>query len=404
VTRPHGSAAQPSSPGHVGAVDLVRVLTFACVIAVHTVSTLNPADNVPAGGVLMLLHFTREAFFALTAFVLVYRYRDRLQVVPFWRRRFLLVGVPYLIWSVIYTGLGLITTPLQPTAALIQLGCNLLTGAACYHLYFLVVTMQFYLLFPLFLWLLRATRGRHGWLLALGAALQLAINAGLHGAYQNGAHPSGIAAELSTYDGSFAGSYACYWLLGGVAALHVEQIQAWVRAHRAAVLVALLVTGAAAEEWYLTSVRGGTPTMAASDVFQPVMVPWCVTVTTALFTLGVEWAARRGTGPSSRIIEISADRSFGVFLVHPMVLWAWTQGPSAWLSTKLSMLWSTVLAYIAVALVSLLVVELLRRGPLSLALTGKRRSLVGRVVPSNKSQSYLPAEPISRGAGADVRR
>jgi hypothetical protein len=87
-----------------------------------------------------------------------------------------------------------------------------------------------------------------------------------------------------------------------------------------------------------------------------------------------------------------------------MVLWAWTQGPSAWLSTKLSMLWSTALAYIAVAMVSLLVVELLRRGPLSLALTGKRRSLVGRAVPSNKSQSSLPAEPISLGAGADVRR
>jgi peptidoglycan/LPS O-acetylase OafA/YrhL len=399
VTQPHGYATQPSSPGHVSAVDLVRVLTFACVIAVHTVATIYPADSVPAGGALMLLRFTREAFFALTAFVLVYRHRDRLQVVPFWRRRFLLVGVPYVIWSVIYTGLRLITTPLPPTAALIQLGCNLITGTACYHLYFLVVTMQFYLLFPLFLWLLRATRGRHGWLLALGAALQLAINAGLHNA-----HPSGIAAELLTYDGSFAGSYVCYWLLGGVAALHVEQIQAWVRAHRVAVLVVLLVAGAAAEGWYLTSVRGGTPTIAAADVFQPVMVPWCVTVTTALFTLGVEWAARRGTGPGSRIIEISADRSFGVFLVHPMVLWAWTQGPSAWLSTKLSMLWSTALAYIAVAMVSLLVVELLRRGPLSLALTGKRRSLVGRAVPSNKSQSSLPAEPISLGAGADVRR
>src|SRR5262249_27821974 len=150
-------------------------------------------------GVLMLLHFTREAFFALTAFVLVYRYRDRLRIVPFWRRRFLLVGVPYVIWSAIYTGLGLITTPLPPTAALIQLGCNLITGAACYHLYFLVVTMQFYLLFPLFLWLLRVTRGWHGWLLALGAVLQVAIDTGLHGA-----HPSGIAAKLLGYDGSFA--------------------------------------------------------------------------------------------------------------------------------------------------------------------------------------------------------
>jgi peptidoglycan/LPS O-acetylase OafA/YrhL len=372
-------------------VDLVRVLTFACVIAVHVVATINPADSVPAGGALMLLHFTREAFFALTAFVLVYRYRDRLQVVPFWRRRFLLVGVPYLIWTVIYTALGLITAPLQPTAALTQLGRNLVTGAACYHLYFLVVTMQFYLLFPLFLWLLRKTRGRHGRLLALGAVLQVAIDTGLHTA-----QPSGIAAELLPYGGVFAGTYVCYWLLGGVAALHAEQVQTRLRAHPVVVFVALLLTGAAALGWYLTSVRSGTPAVAASDVFQPVMVPWCVAVTAALFTLGAELAARRGTGPGSRVIEISSDCSFGVFLVHPMVLWAWTQGPPEWLSTRLSMLWCTAIAYVAVAMVSLLVVELLRRGPLSLALTGKRRTLPGFAV---RSHQPFPAEPIRLGAG-----
>ncbi|HET9256968.1 MAG TPA: acyltransferase [Pseudonocardiaceae bacterium] len=377
-----------SGPGHVGAVDLVRVLTFACVIAVHTVATINPADSVPAGGVLMLLHFTREAFFALTAFVLVYRYRDRLRIVPFWRRRFLLVGVPYVIWSAIYTGLGLITTPLPPTAALIQLGRNLITGTACYHLYFLVVTMQFYLLFPLFLWLLRVTRGWHGWLLALGAVLQAAIDTGLHVA-----HPSGIAGKLLGYGGSFAGGYVCYFLLGGVVALHAERAQNWVRSHRVAVLVAVLLTGACAEGWYLASVRGGVPILAASDVFQPVMVPWCVAITAALFTLGAEWSARRGTGLGSRVIEISSDRSFGVFLVHPILLWAWSEGLSQWLSTSLSLLWSTVFAYIAVAAVSLLVVELLRRGPLSLALTGKRRSPAGGAV-----QSSLSAEPIRLGA------
>ncbi|HEY4702145.1 MAG TPA: hypothetical protein VIH64_09660, partial [Streptosporangiaceae bacterium] len=60
-----------ASRGHVYAVDLLRVLTFAAVIAVHIVTTVNPPDSVPAGGTAMLLHFTREAFFALTAFVLV---------------------------------------------------------------------------------------------------------------------------------------------------------------------------------------------------------------------------------------------------------------------------------------------------------------------------------------------
>lgn len=270
-----------SGAGHVYAVDLVRALTFAAVIAVHTVTTVNPPDSVPTGGAAMLLHFTRQAFFALTAFVLVHRHRDKLPVVPFWRRRFLLVGVPYVIWSVIYSGLALITTPLPPTAALTQLGRNLLTGTAWYHLYFLVVTMQFYLLFPLFLRVLRAVAGRragHWWLLALTGVLQVGVDAGLHAA-----HPSGIAGGLLGYDGSFLGSYVFYLVLGGVAALHADQLQAWVRGHPAVVLGALVVTGASAEGWYLHLVHRGSSPGAASDVFQPVMVPWCVAVITALF-------------------------------------------------------------------------------------------------------------------------
>jgi peptidoglycan/LPS O-acetylase OafA/YrhL len=401
VTQQKGPAARVSGPGHIYAVDLVRVLTFAAVIAVHTVTTINPPGSIPAGGAAMLLHFTREAFFALTAFVLVHRYRDGLRGVPFWRRRFLLVGAPYVVWSVIYSGLALITVPLPPTetltGALAQLGRNLLTGTACYHLYFLVVSMQFYLLFPLFLRLLRRSagrRGRHRWLLAISAVLQIGIDAGLHVA-----HPSGIAAELLGYDGSFVGSYVFYLVLGGVAALHADRVQAWVRGHPAIVLVALVLTGAAAEGWYLRSVLGGSTTVSASDVFQPVMVPWCVTVMTALFALGVMWAARRGAGPASRAVEIGSDRSFGVFLVHPMVLSVLTLGPSTWLSTHVSALCSTVITIAATVVVSLLVVEMLRHSPLSMVLTGKRRSLRGCAVHSSRFESSASTPPIRLGAG-----
>ncbi|HKS51345.1 MAG TPA: acyltransferase [Pseudonocardiaceae bacterium] len=393
MTRLNESAGGVASPGHIHAVDLVRVLTFACVIAVHTVSTVNPADSVPAGGAEMLLHFTREAFFALTAFVLMYRYHGRLPVRSFWRRRFWLIGAPYVAWTVIYSGLAQITTPLAPSEALIQLGRNLLTGAACYHLYFLIVTMQFYLLFPAFRRLLLLTRGRYHWLLAGGAVLQVAINAGLHAA-----HPNGLAEQLWHYDGSFVGSYVLYLLLGGVAALHADRAHGWVRAHPVTVVVVLLFTGAAAEDWYLRSVRHGVPLMAASDVFQAVMVPWCLAAITALFALGVAWADRRGIGPGSQVIKIGSDRSFGVFLVHPMLLLAWMLGPAGWLSTRIPALWSTIFAIIAVTSGSLLVVELLRRSPLSLMLTGKRRSRDNASVHSGRAEPSVLAEPIRLSA------
>lgn len=75
VTQPTGRANGLTC---VYAVDLVRVLIFACVIAAHTTASVNSLDSVSAGGAAMLLHFTPETFFALTAFVLVYPYRDAL--------------------------------------------------------------------------------------------------------------------------------------------------------------------------------------------------------------------------------------------------------------------------------------------------------------------------------------
>jgi peptidoglycan/LPS O-acetylase OafA/YrhL len=426
VTALAAPPARVSRPGHIGAVDLVRVLTFTAVIVVHVVASVNPSGSIPAGGALMLLHFTREVFFALTAFVLVHRYRDGLRVGPFWRRRFLLVGVPYVAWSVLYTGLALITVPQPPaetlTGALTQLVRNVLTGTAWYHLYFVVVAMQFYLLFPLFLRLLGGSaghRGRHWWLLAISAVLQVGIDAGVHLA-----HPSGIAAELVRYSGTFVGSYVFYLVLGGVAALHAEQVQAWVRGHPAIVLVAFALTGAAAEGCYLRSVLGGgslvsifpvsifsvsifsgpdspghPSPLGASAVFQPVMVPWCVAVMVALFALGVTWAARRGAGPGSRAVEIGSDYSFGVFLVHPMVLWALMQGPSEWLSRQVPALGVNVIILAATVVVSLLAVEVLRHSPLSLVFTGKPRSLRPRAVRSSRSESSVPAQPITLGAG-----
>jgi peptidoglycan/LPS O-acetylase OafA/YrhL len=129
------------------------------------------------------------------------------------------------------------------------------------------------------------------------------------------------------------------------------------------------------------------------------MVPWCLAAITALFALGVAWADRRGTGLCSQVIKIGSDRSFGVFLVHPMLLLAWMLGPAGWLSTRIPALWSTIFAIVAVTSGSLLVVELLRRSPLSLMLTGKRLARANASVHTDRSEPSVSAEPIRLGAG-----
>ncbi|HEY1973635.1 MAG TPA: acyltransferase, partial [Pseudonocardia sp.] len=249
----------PSGEGHIYPVDMVRVLTFACVIAVHTISTVNSIASPLWDGAALLLHFTRSAFFVLTAFVLTSRYQRGVpRSLPFWRRRFLLVGVPYLVWSLIYSAIGLAAAPRSWSESVITVLYNVGTGQAWFHLYFLLVSLQFYLLFPLFMRLLRATLGRHGWLLAGSALLQLVLDVWMHDPAATGAK-----ADYLRFAGSYLISYQFFLVLGGVVALHRQQVDTWVRSHRRTVLAGVLVTGLFAEGRYIWEVSHGANPMFA---------------------------------------------------------------------------------------------------------------------------------------------
>ena len=69
----------------------------------------------------------------------------------------MLVAVPYLCWTVIYFFVGLPGDPAPPGAMPVHL--LYLFGTGYYQLYYLLVLLEFYALFPLCLILLRRTAG-----------------------------------------------------------------------------------------------------------------------------------------------------------------------------------------------------------------------------------------------------
>ena len=166
---------------HLWQLDVVRLLTFSAVIAVHAIAFTELPDNVAAGAAMMLLQFGREVFFALSGFVLVYAARTR-SVEPwqFWKRRVPLVAVPYLVWTLIYWW----STP-GGRPGLGVLGADLLDGNAEYHLYFLLVTLQLYLVFPWLMRFIRRTAHRAVLVLTVVGTLNLAWLAALQYAPPN---------------------------------------------------------------------------------------------------------------------------------------------------------------------------------------------------------------------------
>jgi peptidoglycan/LPS O-acetylase OafA/YrhL len=379
---------RPAARGHVYEADVVRVLTFACVIAVHTIAHTEPAGSVPANGFEMLLHFTREAFFALTGFVLLYQCLGRPKPLPattFWRRRLVAVGVPYIAWSIIYTGIQATAGFGTWTGELRHLASNLAYGTAWYHLYFLLVSMQIYLLFPLIERLIRATARHHALLLTISAGLQLVILT-----YQMYFPPKhGWLLTVSGHQDALIISYQFYVLLGAVAAFHLDQLRSFVHRHRPGLIVTAVIAALGAEAWYLVAANTGTAADRAAAVLQPATLVWSVAAVAALFMLGSHYADRRVAGSGvDNALRVASDRSFGVFLVHPLILWLLLQGQVRWLP-GLHGLALTIVAYLAVVAGSLAATELFRRSPASLPLTGRR------VLRSARSSTQSPAVPAA---------
>jgi peptidoglycan/LPS O-acetylase OafA/YrhL len=342
-------------------LDVVRVLTCASVIAVHVISH-TAHGQVGVVGALVPLHATREVFFALSGFVLVLSLQQRPRPLrSLWARRFLLVGAPYLTWSVIYCEIAWAGHPVGWPAALGDLALAVATGKAWYHLYFLFVLMQLYLLLPLLVRLVRATRAWHPVLVALAFGVQLTVSG--FDAYAPGSlHALNLVSNVVDYAGFIVG--------GAVAADHAAAVLAWTRRHRRGIAAAVATTAAATVAGYVVQLAVGFGPYRASTAYQPIVIAWAAVAATGLLALGC-WCVDRRPGASHPALDHLADRSFGVYLAHPLVLWAVLSLGDRWL-TAWGPVVAAVVVYPVVVAGAFLIAEAARRTPLSLPLAGRR--------------------------------
>lgn len=356
---------------HLYEVDVVRLLTFVGVVGVHAMtSSMNP-DSVGTGAFASLLHFTRGTFFLLSAFVLTYAQGPTpVRLRRFWPRRFLYVGVPYVVWTVVYWWVALASVPpSSDMSRLGQLGHELLTGTGDYHLYFLLVSLQLYLLFPALLWLVRRTEGHHVALFLTSGALELGLLAAAHYATWPGPW-----ATVQANDLALAPTYQLYFVAGALAAVHHVRLRAWVVTHTRTVVAALVATAVLHVGVYLRQLPPSGPVFEAYDPLQPSVVPWTVAMTLGLYALGCGYARRRR--PGSRLatfVDQASVVSFGVFLVHPLVLNTLLGRWLGWGYSTLDPTLSGVLAWSGTLLLSYAFAAVVVRTPLALPLAGRRR-------------------------------
>ncbi|MGV9709130.1 acyltransferase [Gordonia sp. NPDC003424] len=358
------------------------MVTFAGVILDHVILGVAAATAVAAGGLGLLLRYTRYSFFALTGFVLTYQYRHReLHVGQFWRRRYKLIGLPFLAWSLFYWvygryragGVGalqdIVSSGSSMQLALKSIAYDLVTGSAWYHLYFLSVSMQIYAVFPAVLWVLRRTWGYHRYLLLAAAAFQGAVM------YTMVRPPlaffgHGPQHVLATHLVVTIFPYVFFILAGCVAAMHYEAFQDFMIRWRWPLIGAGLVTIAATLWYYAADVQRGTSVTRASNVFMLHNTFAYIAIIVILYCIGTIWQSRRTKGSvADRFMRTAADRSFGIYLAHALALSELQQIIDRHLNDAP---WLVILgAYVATCVLTLFIVEVLRRSPVSLITTGR---------------------------------
>jgi peptidoglycan/LPS O-acetylase OafA/YrhL len=358
-------------------IDALRVLSCFSVVAVHALAAPYAPESVGQGAVTFLLHYSREIFLFVSALVLVRTYYPRVgedgrlpNESGFRLRRLRMIGVPYLWWTTIYYAISLFhgrsTQPFHQLAGDVSLHWVYLvvTGNGSYHMYFMLVTLQYAVAFPVVLRLLRATRGYHGWVLLGSLLAQVAV---LYCYQWVFLPPEGWRALVG--DASLL-AYQFWLVAGAVVGLHLRRCHQWVVRYRWWVLAAVPVAAAVLLATYFVELPG-RGALGASSPLQPVMIMWSVLMLAVLYLVSV-WIMSRGSVGVRASFGYLAQLSFGVYLAHPMVLdvvlallrRAGLMAPRVWVSVLTLLLTSALTIALCAAL---------HRTRLSLPLMGRQR-------------------------------
>jgi peptidoglycan/LPS O-acetylase OafA/YrhL len=355
----------------LGQVDAMRPIKQAGVVSTHSILFFAPAAaTVGSGAALLLLHVSREGFFFISACMLTYAYADLRLRDPgglrrFYRRRIVSVVIPYLCWNLIYF------CYLLPKAHYASVGQALghlawIVAIGYYQLYFLLVIMQFYLVFPLVLMLLRRTSGHHGLVLAAAAAAQVVIAIATHWQL--------LPALMLRYAQQDALSYLLYLIGGSVVAFHLDEVHAWVVRHTRLILASTLAAALVAEGIYFLAQEGVTTVLGSgNDPFQPSVIPFNIGAITCGYLAGVA-LVRPGRSPRTKAaVRLGSDDSYGTYLSQVLFIVALTW--LGWGKLSAAVPWP-LLCLLTVGIVfacCIALTELLARTPLAVPLTGRKQ-------------------------------
>jgi peptidoglycan/LPS O-acetylase OafA/YrhL len=189
-------------------------------------------------------------------------------------------------------------------------------------------------------------------------------------------------------------TYAIYVLVGCYVALHLDRVNDFVR-RQGGWLVWLSVAGlAVGEVAYVLELGGRAPRVAGGPI-QPAMLVVSLGALVLLYVACTRWADRGA--PGRGLVARGSDLSFGVYLAHPFVLTILLMNGLASDDQHVPALVAALVAFVVTAVGATVASMVLRRTPLSLALTGRPRHRPSEQPSSASAQAV--SRPLAPSTG-----
>ncbi|MCH6266531.1 acyltransferase [Neobacillus citreus] len=222
-------------------IEVLRGIAFLAVVLQHALAAIfiQPDINLSkitiATTLLGLTRFAVPLFVFISGVVLFYNYNNKLDYRSFLRKRFTQIFIPYFFWTIFYyvwaSMLGGVAS--TSTFGQIQDITQLtFTGEGYYHLWFMVMIIPFYFLFPFFRTFLSKYRRMSTNLMVLTVffAINLSIVWALNRGFIHSANPN-LGFIFNYLDRNFI-FWIFYFILGGFVGLYYEQWKIFVRRSR----------------------------------------------------------------------------------------------------------------------------------------------------------------------------
>lgn len=299
-------------------LDIVRALAILAVVLIHGTSsaTVEPAEGSTSQILFYILNvgssFAVPLFIMLSGIVLFYSYDGRWNArtaLTFYRKRAVSLVIPYLIWAFFYYAYNQWINTHQFKMDWPQFFGKLGWAEWSYHSYFMLVIFQLYVLFPLFMTLADRTSWFRKWIIPCGLLIQEGFYVYRHYFSDGVPHSDRVAP-----------TYMAYFFIGGAIGLYYPAVRAWVEKHKLLTALCWLVGGSAYVSLFLLS---RYKHIYAENTWYEAL--WIVYVTAAaLFFMQVgRGLLQRLPRLSKPLLSIGAC-SFGIYLIHPAILTAYS--------------------------------------------------------------------------------